>query len=1056
MTTIGLCLIIKNEKENLERLIGSVRDCVDVVYMTDTGSTDGSIEEMKRVCKLHSLQLKVSKFEWVNNFSKARNFNFSQAKTDWILWLDGDDEFEVLEGEGLRELIANVELQGGTGVNMEYKYVSDEIDESINSHAKLRVVKNGLYSWTHKDAGEVPIHENLFPINEEQTKEFFTKELRVRHHFGEGQAEESKQRNVKILKELEKLEGDDPDPRTVFLLGRELSTVDPEESVGYLKRFIRMEGLEGEMLHASFMIAKYYEKQGRFKEQLKWAIRGIGFHALHPLGYVASAEAYRNMGMWDEVIDMCEQSLKKKIQVNENIAFSEYILKKIASLELANAYNEVGRHEDAEAVIKEISKKLPEKEQLQAQGSLNKVIVDSNKTKLEKAVNIISNNVIAEGSLRKLGKITDNLPALASTLKPTLELKRSLGFNKEWNRGNIVIYSRTGLEEWDESSLDKGIGGSETAVIEMAKRFGRAGYKVTVYGDVAEERVFGNVTYTPSDEIEWADSFDIFISWRNVGVFKNIDIKANKKYLWLHDVPDSSEFYKTVYEKIDKIIVLSRYHRSLLPDVPDEKIYISRNGVDGDLIRNINGVKKNHKKVIYASQPIRGLEALLDIWDDVMKEEPEAELVWAYGWDNYDIMIERGLGSKEFKDRMNSRMEELGVKQLGRIGKEELYKEFKSSGIWAYPTEFPEISCIVAAEAQSCGTFPISTGYAALDETQVVGEKVSIKDFKEMILKQMKTPVLIKGESLVDKFDWNVIADEWMNDLFYGVEWEDLDPLVTVVHITGRLGGMRILKDSLDRQTYKNTELVIIDKHYHERVVEVAELFINRKAIHLPDPSRDNKYKFGLCHAHNAALFVANGELIVFLQDFYDVPKDGIEKFVNVYKNHPKDLISGVDEQYDALNVDWEDKMDIFEGRDIVFGKKQWTSMWMNVGKGRRMSVFAREWEANWAAAPKKVLENLGGWNVDWDKGHGWDNVEIAFRHIESGGKLIIDESNRIKGIRHPNEWQSDPKTANTTRFMAYAQSIQNMTKPKLKMQFKPPTYAKEHEVEIHFFKEEE
>lgn len=1056
MRTVGLCLIIKNEKHNLEKLLSSVKNQVDWVYLTDTGSTDGSVPEAKRVCERLGLKLDVSEFEWVNNFSKARNFNFKQAKTDWVLWLDGDDTFE---GEGLRDTIKKAEEVGATGIYMTYKYFTDKAGNEVNDHPKLRVVKNGYYSWTHETAGEVPLHENLFPLPSVKTKEVGTQDQAVKHWMTEEDMEDSQKRNIMILRELEKSEGNKPDPRTVFLIGRELNSHgDRAEAVEYLKKFLGMNGLDSESLHACSMISKYYETQGKFREQLTWAYRGISYHPKHPLGYLNAAEAYRNMGRWEECADLCKQALEKKIGPAENLAFTEFAMDKMASIELANAYNEMGEHELAIALIKKLEAHLEPEELEKAEMSRQQVMQDSNITRAKKAINMLANSAIHENDTKRLAKVAEVAPNYIMHTKPVLDIKRSLGLNKLWPKGSIVIYATVGLEEWDEDSLKKGIGGSETAVIEMAKRFGKAGYHVTVYGDVNDKKVFDNVTYIPAPEVEWADEFDIFISWRNVGLFKKIDIKANKKFLWLHDVPVSNEFYRSVYDKIDKIIVLSDYHRNLLPDVPDEKFYISRNGIDTDLMDSLRDkVKRKPKRVIYASQPIRGLEFLLDSWAVVKESDKSSELVWAYGWDNYDIMIERGVGDQGFKDRMNKKMHELGVKQLGRLSKEELYREFLSSDIWAYPTEFPEINCIVASEAQYAGCYPISTGLAALQETQVVGDKVALEEFAKTLVERLDKHDSVDYKKIKQHVSWNTIANEWMNDLFYGVEWEDDMPLVSVIHITGRHGGMRMLRDALAKQTYQNIELVIIDKLYSERADEVADYMSKLKVrhIHLPDSSRDRDiYRYGLCHAHNSALFASNGELLIFLQDFFDIPEDGIERFVELYKRYPDVLLAGVDRQYSVLNeVDKTDKLDIFKGKAIEWGKKQWESMWMKLGKGRRVSVYAREWEANWGAAPRKVLEKLGGWNTDWDKGFGWDNVEIAFRHCEMGGQIIVDEGNIAKGVRHENDWQTNMAHSNGQRFLSYAQAIQNTANPNLIMKFKEPKYNNSIRKKIYNFK---
>lgn len=1028
MRTIGLCLLIKNEKDNLPKLLESVAGSVDSVYLTDTGSTDGSVEVAEKVCKRLNLKLEVSHFQWIDNFSKARNFNFSQAKTDWILWLDGDDTLE--NGEVLRKIVDNAELQGATGIWINYDYQSDENDNGLNDHAKLRVVKNGFYSWTYwgrKPEGEdVRIHENLFGLPGKETRDLPTEELNVIHHISPGGIKDSRERNLRILKIQEKEEGDNPDPRTVFLLGREYDgNGQPEKAISYLKRFVGLDGTPGETLHACSMLSKIYEKKGMFKQQLHWGYRGIEAHATHPLGYLRIAEAYRNMGEWQNVVDAVLLLRTKKVGKMETLAYTDFAINKPADLELANAYSELGKFDEAREVIAKAIKDLTKDEKQYVQPAIEQVNFMENVSKLERATRVFANTLIKYDNIAGLLDLLKIVPEPIKHKKAVTDVQRIMGLNKLWKQGSIVILARTGIEVWDEDSLKTGIGGSETAVIEMAKRWGSAGYSVTIYGDVNEEKKFGNVTYLPGDQINFSDSFDIFISWRNVGIFKEADIQANRKYLWLHDVPDPAEFTRSVWESFDKVVVLSDYHRQLLPDVPDEKVYVSRNGIDTDLMDSLRDkVKRNPKKVIYASQPIRGLEFLLDSWAVVKESDKSSELVWAYGWDNYDIMIKRGIGTNEFKAKMNEKMEKLGVKQLGRLSKEELYKEFLSSGIWAYPCTYPEINCIVASEAQYAGCYPISTGIAALAETQKGGDKVPLDKFARRLAERVKK--LPEIRTISHSIGWNTIAKEWMNDLFYGVEWENPMPLVSLVFITAREGVFDILKKSINKQTYSNIEVVIVDKLYGQRKDSPEGL--NVPYLHLPDPDRDKtKYKYGLCHAHNAALHATNGELVVFLQDNFYVPEDGIERFVNLHLLHPDKFIAGVDRQY----------------KDETFKDEVWKSMWIKLGKGRRISVFAREWEANWAAAPRKILKALGGWNIEWDKGHGWDNVDVAFRFCEAGGQIIVDEDNCVKGIRHENDWQGDPVYSNGERFMSYARAIQGSKNPKLTMEFKEPNYPK-------------
>ena len=83
---------MKNEEENIPRLLKSVEGCFDQIVLVDTGSTDKSVEVAK------SLGVQVEYFKWVDDFSAARNYSFSFSKSEFTMWLDLDDVLFNREG----------------------------------------------------------------------------------------------------------------------------------------------------------------------------------------------------------------------------------------------------------------------------------------------------------------------------------------------------------------------------------------------------------------------------------------------------------------------------------------------------------------------------------------------------------------------------------------------------------------------------------------------------------------------------------------------------------------------------------------------------------------------------------------------------------------------------------------------------------------------------------------------------------------------------------------------------------------------------------------------
>ena len=92
-------MIVKNEEENLPRALTSVRGIADELIVVDTGSKDRTVEIAR------GFGAKVFHFDWCDDFSAARNESLRHATKDYILWLDGDDEFQLNYPGELRKIL---------------------------------------------------------------------------------------------------------------------------------------------------------------------------------------------------------------------------------------------------------------------------------------------------------------------------------------------------------------------------------------------------------------------------------------------------------------------------------------------------------------------------------------------------------------------------------------------------------------------------------------------------------------------------------------------------------------------------------------------------------------------------------------------------------------------------------------------------------------------------------------------------------------------------------------------------------------------------------------
>ncbi|WP_297416981.1 glycosyltransferase [Clostridium sp.] len=96
MISISICLIVKNEEAVLSRCLDSLKGVGDEIIIVDTGSTDNT----KKIASKYTN--KIFDFEWIDDFSAARNFAFSKANKDYIYSADAD---EVIDKENHKKFM---------------------------------------------------------------------------------------------------------------------------------------------------------------------------------------------------------------------------------------------------------------------------------------------------------------------------------------------------------------------------------------------------------------------------------------------------------------------------------------------------------------------------------------------------------------------------------------------------------------------------------------------------------------------------------------------------------------------------------------------------------------------------------------------------------------------------------------------------------------------------------------------------------------------------------------------------------------------------------------
>ena len=340
----------------------------------------------------------------------------------------------------------------------------------------------------------------------------------------------------------------------------------------------------------------------------------------------------------------------------------------------------------------------------------------------------------------------------------------------------ITIYVGQCWENFGPLTTD--IGGSEKAVIAMARELSIAGAEVLVVGGVTAPATgpMGD-QWIPHQGWVPTEQGDLFVAWR----VPNGVIQARPHYkkvaVWLHDMTYTS-WPKEVFEYIDCVLCLSEFHtQNFLKYNPryTNKMFQTANGIDVVNYPAIKPVKREHH-YIYSSSPRRGLGTLLKEWPDVRKKFPDAVLNVAYGFD-LSIKMSEAAGdtfqANVYRKLQKQTLNTEGVVYHGRLTQEKLAALQRDSYAWLYPpNDFEETFCITALEVQAAYCMPISRANGALPE--VLQEyiqwdygvsTVEILDFAQnsvIMAVGNYDRMLSENRRWVEHYTWTRVAEQWL------------------------------------------------------------------------------------------------------------------------------------------------------------------------------------------------------------------------------------------------------------------------------------------------------
>jgi glycosyltransferase involved in cell wall biosynthesis len=289
-------MIVKNEEANLRECLESVSGIVDEIIIVDTGSTDSTISIAEE------FDATLYHFNWINDFSAARNFALSKSTGDWILYLDAD---ERLDGRSKEELLKYLNNKNLIGVNC----LINNIDEITGTPKYMKYIrffrnsKNIYFSGKAHEQIEMSLIQNGYSILDSK--------IEITHLGYNVEKHELKKKAKRNLFPLLEEYNETHSSYYAFQLANTYKVLgDKENEMKYHQIAISDPKLKSEYKAIGFLtLADYSLRENNVNLSLEYVNSGLQLCKNHSLLNLVASQVYNSLKENSKALEFCKTAL---------------------------------------------------------------------------------------------------------------------------------------------------------------------------------------------------------------------------------------------------------------------------------------------------------------------------------------------------------------------------------------------------------------------------------------------------------------------------------------------------------------------------------------------------------------------------------------------------------------------------------------------------------------------------------------------------------------------------------------------------------------------------
>lgn len=342
--TITGVIIARNEEETIREVIENLKPAVDEVLVVDTGSTDQTDDIAREI------GARVIHFEWVDDFSAARNFALDNIQTNWVLWVDGDEILDPEDVDVPRKAAGLYDSQDPAVVLrvVQMNMVEGVVERNFDSSRMFRCDKG--FRWSGR------IHEQIETTSGCPPMAAFRPVIRIRlNHSGYDpkvvQRKGKLERNIRLLRQaVEESPGDvvmwgflGRDLLFAGKLGEAIPALQKAENLATSTPFY------GRLPEVRQALAEALWRVGRLDDALQVMMRQTTDAPTFPSGWylLGQLKLAKAVALIDEATGAFESSLDNAPMYRGVVSFDQQITAWKASAGLADASKLKGRWDKA-------------------------------------------------------------------------------------------------------------------------------------------------------------------------------------------------------------------------------------------------------------------------------------------------------------------------------------------------------------------------------------------------------------------------------------------------------------------------------------------------------------------------------------------------------------------------------------------------------------------------------------------------------------------------------------------------------------------------------------